>query len=336
MGFLDSFFTGSTLPSVDTSSTVTQTQPAWFQELLRANALKASAVAGEEYQPYTGARVAGMSPDQLAAFSRVRGGIGQYDPYFSQGRNLISQAGGEFDEGMFDQYFNPYMDRVTDRIAELGARNLHENLLPGVNTTFTAAGQHGGSRHGDFTLRAVRDANESILGEQGRALASGYTDAMKNYQESMGRTLAAGKELGTLGTAGQSAFLRDAAALEGVGTTLQGQEQRNLDTAYGDFLSQRDYPRQNVGFLSSVLRGTQVPTSQSTTTSAPAQQSQMSQSPLAQVSGAGLGILGLGKSFGWFRDGGRVKKAVPKMGRGIGGYKPPPAANGLGSYKMAA
>lgn len=319
-GFLDSFFTGGTLPNVNTSAQQSTSYPPWFEEMSRANALKASAIAGEDYQPYGQPRIAGTNADQTSAYNRVRSGIGQYDDYFGDGRDMITSAGGGFNQGAFDTYFNPYMDRVTDRIATLGARNLHENLLPGVNTTFTGAGQHGGSRHADFTARALRDANESIMGQQSNALAQGYDSAMRNYQEGQGRMLAAGKELGTLGTAGQSAYLRDAAALEGVGTSLQGQDQKNLDVMYQDFLNQRDYPRQNVSFLSSVLRGTQVPTSQSTQTTAPAQQSQMAQSPLAQTAGAGIGMYGLGKAFGWFAKGGRVRRSVPKMGRGIGGY----------------
>lgn len=319
-GFLSDFFTGSTLPNIEASSNTQTNYPAWFNEGTRANFLKAQSIAGEDYQNYGQPRIAGTTGDQTDAYGRVRAGIGQFDPYYTEGHDFVSGAGGDFDQGRFDAYFNPYMDRVTDRIAELGGRNLSENLLPAVNTTFTGAGQFGGSRHADFTNRALRDANESIMGEQGRALASGYDSAMRNYQEGQGRTLAAGKELGALGTAGQSAYLRDAAALEGVGTTLQGQDQKNLDVMYQDFLNQRDYPRQNVSFLSSVLRGSQVPTSQSSQSTQPATQSQMAQSPLAQVTGAGVGMLGLGKAFGWFAKGGPVRRTVPQMGKGIGGY----------------
>jgi hypothetical protein len=47
----------------------------------------------------------------------------------------------------------------------------------------------------------------------------------------------------------------DAAALEAVGRTQRGMDQQSLNLAYGDFQQQRDYPRNTIDWMSSVIRG---------------------------------------------------------------------------------
>ena len=67
-------------------------------------------------------------------------------------------------------------------------------------------------------------------------------------------------------------------------------EQAGLDVAYEDFVRQRDYPREQIQFMSSVLRGVPV---------APSTESQKFQSynPLQQALGTGISALGLYKGL---------------------------------------
>jgi hypothetical protein len=58
-----------------------------------------------------------------------------------------------------------------------------------------------------------------------------------------------------LGKATQAAGLTASAAEEAVGRGQMGEEQKNLDLAYGDFKDQRDYQRGNVDFMSGLTRG---------------------------------------------------------------------------------
>jgi hypothetical protein len=94
---------------------------------------------------------------------------------------VLGQVAGQSLPGQISEYMNPYTTAVTDRIAELGGRNLQENLLPQVNSTFTGAGQFGSTRNADFTARALRDTQDSVLGAQASALESGYQNAGQNY-----------------------------------------------------------------------------------------------------------------------------------------------------------
>lgn len=269
-GFLDFLWQGKPPPSVTNNVNSSTNVPDWFQEYQKAILAKGAGVAGDPYQPYTGPRQAGFTGDQTTSFDMVRNNAGVWQPGLNTATNYTTAAGGTFDPTEFAKYQSPHIEGVVNRIAQLGARNLNENLLPGVNDTFTGAGQFGSSRHGDFTLRALRDANESILGQQSLALQQGYDSAMGNYQTAMGRKLAAGEQMGALSQMQQQLGIQDAAALEAVGKTIQGQNQAGLDLAYGDFLQQRDYPRSQVEWMNNILKGQTLPSSTAQSTTGPA------------------------------------------------------------------
>jgi hypothetical protein len=99
----------------------------------------------------------------------------------------------------------------------------------------------------------------------------------------------------TLGSLGQLQQQQDLARLQAQATaaaqprTLQ---QQQLDLAYQDFLRQRDYPIEQLGYFSNMLRGLPVtPTSTQTTYG-------QAPSMLSQLTGAGLGAAGISKLLG--------------------------------------
>lgn len=61
--------------------------------------------------------------------------------------------------------------------------------------------------------------------------------------------------LGQLGTSQQQAALDLAKAQEAFGSLTQAEKQKQLDTAYQDFLAQQQHPYKQLGFLSDLLRG---------------------------------------------------------------------------------
>jgi len=323
MALTDFLFQGDPLPNVTSTTNTNTAYPLWYSQYLSQLIGRASAIAGEPYQPYNYPRIAGFTDDQNAAFEMTRDNSGVWQPALDEATALTTASSQPFSAEEFGQFYNPYVEQVVDRIGDLGARNLSEKLLPQVNDTFTGAGHFGSSRHGDFTNRAVRDTQEAILGQQSSALASGFDAQMKAYEDAKRRQQTGGSQMSTIGSNLQGLGLRDAAGLEAIGRTQQGQTQQNLDLAYQDFLEQRDYPRTNVSFLSNVIRGLPMNTSTSSTTTGPASQGQMGGSPLAQLTGAGLGIYGLGQSMGWFKKGGKVKRKLQKPGgvpSGLGAF----------------
>jgi hypothetical protein len=124
----------------------------------------------------------------------------------------------------------------------------------------------------------------------------------------VGQGIQAGQTLGQLGQAQQQADLQRLTAQETVGGQQRGFEQQRLDQQYADFLRQRDYPLEQLGYFSNLLRGVPVGLSSTQTTSAPPP------SIASQIGGlglAGLGIAGAARTAG-FADGGSVTAPPPQ------------------------
>lgn len=268
----------STLSDTDT------TLPAWLQEYTRGLAGQATEVAGGEFQPYqapTGAatygqdtgQIAGFSPLQQQSFNQVQANQGNYKPFTDYASQTVPQAVGS--------YMSPYTDSVVNRIAQLGQRNLSENLLPQVNSTFTGAGQFGSTRNADFTNRALRDANESILGEQSKALQSGFQSAQNMALQDLTRQAGLGGQVQQFGA-------QDIGLLSTAGQQQQGLEQQNLSLANQDWQSQNNFQKDQLGWLSNIIRGLPAGQQSSVTqTSVPTAANQIS--PLAAAAQGFLG-----------------------------------------------
>lgn len=264
----------------------------------------------------SGFQAADPTLDRAAAMTPAAGAM----PYLSNS--------GQSAAGIVGEYMSPYQNAVVDRVGDLAARQLREKLMPEVSDTFVRAGQFGSSRMQEMTGRALRDVQESALAEQGKLMNQGYQGALSAAQEDLkrrgqlGQTVGnlglqeqqnlsqlgqvqgnlqnaanqnlinAGQQMGNLARTGQLMGYADTAALEAIGQQQQGLGQRNLDLAYSDFTKQRDYPQQQLGFLSNLVRGQ--PYSQTTNTVSNAPTSVYQPSGLSQI----LGGLTLAREFG--------------------------------------
>jgi hypothetical protein len=248
------------------------------------------------WQPYSQAATSGYAGG-LEAAGNIQGAA---DPY-------LTQAEGSFtDEGVAAQYMNPYMQNVLSRQAEESNRNLTESYIPQLQGMFTGAGTYG-SRGGtgsmqDIGTRGFRDIAEGLQGQQLAALTGAYEDAGARYEGERGRYSELGRlrgalaesqagamytgaeGLGRLGSEAQRMGLTDAAALEGVGAQQQALNQRSLDTAYNDFVEQRDLPFDRLGFMNQMIRGLPYTRVTDRTETGPADY--YGPSPLSQIAGA--------------------------------------------------
>ena len=273
-------------PSAWTSPSWSNTQsPEWWQAAAQGLITRASQVAGQPYQSYSGPRIAGLDPLQTGAIQGADDYIPGVNNVFSGAQNSLSDAGNLFDQGEFDQFMSPYTTGVVDRIADLGKRNLTEKLLPEINDTFIRAGQFGSSRNEDFTLRALRDTNESILGQQATALENAQKSAMDAYTGSKTRQLQSGQALGALGQMMGGESRDQLTKMLELGGVNQAQQQKNLDLAAQDFEQQVAYPQKMLEMLNSIIRGYGGSLGQ-TTTSYKATPSPTGASPLQQAATA--------------------------------------------------
>lgn len=126
--------------------------------------------------------------------------------------------------------------------------------------------------------------------EQARQYGAGLGAQL--FGQGMGTAQQAAAGLGALGSASQQADLQRLQAQQGVAAQEQALKQNQLDIAYQDFLRQRDYPQEMLGFYSQMLRGLPVQL-------ASTQQTYQAPPNLAtQIGGLGIGALSLGKLLG--------------------------------------
>lgn len=313
---LDFLFEGKPPPSVTSSVTTQQNLPDWYQDVLRGLITKSSSIAGEKYQGFTGPRVAPLTELQNKSYGQIGDQLNNpvQDPAFTGANAAFTGASETFPDAV-SRYQSPYNSAVVDEIARLGTRNLTENILPAVTDDFIGQGGFGGSRNAEFLGRAVRDTQADITGKQAQYLDEGFKTAGNLFNQDASRLATVGTGLSNLGTAQQSAALKDAAAGEAAGQAQQAQTQKNLDIGYQDFLEQREYPKSQADFLSNIIRGLPTQTSSTQTTSGPQAGLQYQPSPLAAIAGSSAGLaalLGLGKKKGGLVH---LKKggSVPKM-----------------------
>ena len=165
------------------------------------------------------------------------------------------------------------------------ANNLQAQGMTAENALRAAlANQQAGLTVGQQNLQARLQAQQ--MGEQSRQFKANL--GLQGLQQAM----AGAQTLGGLGTAQQDAQLRRLQAQGAVGAEQRGYQQQLLDQAYGDFLRQRDYPMEQLGYFSNLMRGIPVGLS-STQTSYAAPPSAAS-----QLTGAGLSGLARSRLLG--------------------------------------
>ena len=124
------------------------------------------------------------------------------------------------------------------------------------------------------------------LGEQSRQFGSSQGLAGLAQAGQMAQTL------GNLGQYQQQADIQRLNMQQQAAAMPQQIEQMRLDQMYADFLRQRDYPQETLGFFSNIIRGLPAGSSTSQITYAP--QPSMAQ----QILGTGIGALGAAKYLG--------------------------------------
>ena len=263
MALLDFLTEGAPIPAGTgvVSKTTATTLPDWYTNYAQDLLAGQRAISTTPYQTYTGPRIAGFTPTQQQGMQQTIGAAGLAAPAIQQATGVAQQqigqsglsaaqpyltAAGRAAYGNVANYMNPYNDAVTNRIAELGARNLREQFLPEISDRFVRAGQFGGSRQSEMIGRGLRDIYESTLAEQAKALQSGYGGALTAAQGDLTRQGQLAQTAGDLGTAGVTSGLDVAKAITDVGAAQQGMNQQNLTLAYQDYLKQQGYPQEQI------------------------------------------------------------------------------------------
>lgn len=243
------------------------------------------------------------------------GGIGGY-----QNQNVYTDDWSSDDAS---RYMNPFLSTVFDQQRDAAFKTFQEGAGQ-RDAEAVRAGAFGSTRQGVADYMAQRDMMSELNAMQANALRDSYDRGLGAYQGDQGRLLEAlmanqqaglssaglnqegvlartnamiqqGQLMGQLGESNRNLNQMRLENLYRTGADQQAINQASLDTAYQDFINQRDYDRQNLQFMSGILHG--VPVSSESNVIG----YQAAPSGVSQLAGLGLtanalsGIMGGGK-----------------------------------------
>ena len=259
-------------------------------------------------------------------YGKVAGSAGQLD--VSGKVDTGTTTAGTFGEAQAKQYMSPYQQAVTD----IAVRKAQEEAQrqAGISQLGAAGrGSAGGSRQAVMDAMRLRGLTDTVGDLQAKGSQQAFAMAQQQFErdrkarmtaEERDRAammtqaerdraammtqaerdrqaqLASAKGLTGLGALTQQTDLQRLAAQQQAGATQQGLEQQVLDQRYADFLRQRDYPKEQLGFYSNLIRGLPAPVSSSQITYA--------QPPSFGQQAMGYGLAGLSAASLLGRSGG--------------------------------
>jgi len=304
------------------SQTVTQTSiPEYARPYVETMLGKSEALTDinqNPYQAYGGQRIAGFNPTQERAFQnitnqQVAGQVGAGTAMAGAAGLGSLGAGADYrnmatNPNATAAYMSPYMQNVVDVQKNEALRDAQMRNI-GANLGAARQGTYGGARQ----VLAEQERNRNLQQQMANIQATGTQNAFQAAQQAQQFGTTAGLQgygqalqgAGALGQLGQTQFGQQQAinqGLQNVGAVQQAQAQQGLDLAYQDFLKQRNYPYQQLAFMSDMTRG--IPLSQA------AQQVYTAPpSAASQLGGLGMSALGIyGMSGGFKAKGGQIKE----------------------------
>jgi len=282
MGIFDFMFGSSNPPPVETTNISTTEIPKYIAEPTADIIGEAMDVSREGYIPYGGARLAGFTQAEQDAMAQAQGMKGISALRGTEAYDAAKAAGGPALAGV-----PAYMTDYQQRVADIGAQQMRDQSAIQQQQIAAKAAGAGGLDSSRFAiLEAERQKNLTTgIGDlYTKAQEAAYGQALKASQQDLAQGLRSGMAMGSLGTQAQMAEQADIAQQMGMGGLQRGLGQQALDIGYTDFLSERDYPKEQLGFVSDIIRG--APFGQKTTS--------VGQIPQAQPRPWGQQMLGLG------------------------------------------
>lgn len=311
---------GDSAPTQPTSTTQTTTTiPDYAKPYVEKMLGKTEALTQTPYQAYGGERIAGFTPMQQQAFR----GVSNMQP--AQQLGAATQMGGMAGLGglmagqqyaqqatspdAMQAYMSPYAGLALEpQMREAARRSSMEGLQQ--QSRAMQSGAFGGSRSALLEAERQRNLGQQQADIYGRGMQTAFEQARQAQQ--FGSTLGlqglsqAQQAAGVLGQLGQAQFGQQKDILQGqlsAGAQQRDLEQQRLQQAYQDFQAQRQYPYQQLGFMSDMLRG--LPLGQYAQT-----MYQQPPSLLGQVAGAGMTYLGAQKAGLFGAEGGVVPSGL--------------------------
>lgn len=291
---------GSPLPDITTTATKTDVAPDYYTNYLTD--LSQAGQTAMARTPQEG--IAAYDPLQSLGYETLPEAATSYVPGLSAAQQTLGRAAQGVTGERVQDLMNPYTKGVVDEMERLQQQSLQRSILPTLKAGFVGSGGLGSQRYASALGQTMGDVQRNLLGQQTQALQSGYSEALKTALGELPYLTQAGQQQAQAAKLEQDLGLTGAGALTKAGAERQAYEQSLLD-----------YPLKTATTASGLLRGFQVPTTQTTKEVGPGTAGQYKKSDLENImgvlsligaagggtTGAGGNALGIGtnKVFDW-------------------------------------
>jgi hypothetical protein len=233
---------------------------------------QAEKVSNLKYDPYTGERVAGFSPTELAGRERAaelaQQGLGM--PQVQQAADVMTGLAG-YEAGTYDprllsqanvqEYMSPYLQGALDPTLR-AIREQQTQTMQGLASGAAKAGAFGGSRQGVLEAQTLGQYGQQM----GDVIGTGYQQAFDRAmgyagsdidrlnqaqitQEAMRQAAAGIQAQGAAGLSQAANQLRqvgfaDADVLRTLGAEERGLQQAGMEADYNEYLRSQAFPYQ--------------------------------------------------------------------------------------------
>lgn len=264
-----------------------------------------------------GSPLSDMAGQYAAGYTGMAGQAGQYTP----GQITASYTPSQWNTQIAQQYMSPYESQVSQVMRDRAILDFQRGQNE-RNEAAIRSGAFGGYRQGVTDYLAQEglqrhlseidagnlqasydragqlfnaDRADALSGAKFGADVQSQNEAFRQYAANLGldaaRTGLQGSQImGGLGEVNQNLALQRMQELMRSGAMQEGDIQSQYDIGHQDFVNQRDYPRQQLSFLSGLLHGVPVsPQSEISTYENP--------NLISQLLGLGVGSAGLYRAF---------------------------------------
>jgi hypothetical protein len=321
-----------------TQTVVNKTElPQWVQDAAQRNLNQAYSVADNLMGPYTGQRVANMTPGQLADINTVQGAVGMSQPAYNfatgAAANVANYTPTQVTPGsLATTNLDPYMNPFTNNVVNSALKNLDITRQRGLNQIGDQAvrtGAFGGSRQGVaegvLNSEAARQAGDLTANLQSQNFAQAQNAATNDINRNLnaqitnqqagltgaGINLAGANAVGNLAGQGQNSFLTGAAAALAGQDAIQQNQQAQLAAAQQAYQEQQDFPIKKLQIPLQALGATPYGSSSTQNTTMSGGDPWMG---ILGGASTGVGILGGLKYLGMFSDE-NEKTDIKKLGK---------------------
>ena len=197
------------------------------------------------------------------------------------GTTFTSNTSGindQFGSGNLTNYMNPYLQNILNPQLE-EARRQAQITQNQNNAQMTQAGAFGGGRQAILNAETQRNLGTNLANITGKGYDTAYTQALGQYntdQDRLLKALGAKEQSGQFGAQQGLNYLKEAADLAqsqgqfgnqqadkdlavnlrqaDLGSIQRDIEQQGLTSDYNMFKEQRDYPKNQIEFLNSIMK----------------------------------------------------------------------------------